>query len=322
MVNGIPVISSETMLLQSSSIVQCLISTLVISIYPENEEVKIRLLDFLHEHFSLTETKHAFFSQFLNISISDFDDQLKKYNIDFSLKTLQSFSLYEGCEYIIRQFQLNDISDAYLFSFMDHVFEFEQQPQATKIKFLEAWESLKEKAAIPSNDGIQGIQLMTIHKAKGLEFPVVLFPFADINIYEGKKDKIWYPLDDGQDNDFDEAPINYKKELADYGKIGSKLYEEHRSKLELDNLNLLYVTLTRAAEQLYIFAEMPTEVKNAQPTNYNQLFGEFLKHQGEWNPSQQIYEFGNPSRSSSSILKAVVKQAAPKFMSCPRKHTI
>lgn len=323
MENGISVISSETLLLHTSSLVQCIIYTLKISIYPENEEVKMMLLDFLHNHLSISESKHVFFNEFLNTTILNFDEQLKKYDIKFSLRTLQSFSLYESCEYIIRQFRLQDNANAYLFSFMDLVFEFEQQPQANKTTFLEAWETQKNKASISSNEGIQAVQLMTIHKAKGLEFPVVLFPFADIQIYEARKDKIWYPLGDDQGYDFDEAPINYKKELANYSEVGSILYEEHRNKLELDNLNLLYVTLTRVVEQLYVYAEIPSEVKNDHPTSYNQLFGEFLKHLGKWNPPQNIYEFGNPLRTSSFNLSPEVKTSIPTFISSsPTEHNL
>ena len=36
---------------------------------------------------------------------------------------------------------------------------------------------------------------MTIHKSKGLEFPVVIFPFADLNIYKELEPKVWFPLD-------------------------------------------------------------------------------------------------------------------------------
>lgn len=321
--HGIPVISSETLLLQSSSLVHFLINTLKISVSPENEEAKMSLLQFLHGHLSVSDPKHTFFTQFLNTSSLDFEEKLKQYNIHFSFKMLQSISLYESCEYIIRQFQLQEHADAYLFSFMDFVFEFEQQPQATKITFLEFWEIQKEKASVPANEGTQAVQLMTIHKAKGLEFPVVLFPFADIKIYETKTDTIWYPLDTDQGYNFDEAPINYKKELTNYSEIGTTLYNDHRFKLELDNLNLLYVTLTRAAEQLYIFTEIPAKISDNAPTTYNQLFGEFLKNIGKWDDTQLSYEFGSPFRGNKILSENVSKQSTPLYIAtAPSSHNL
>ena len=104
----------------------------------------------------------------------------------------------------------------------------------------------------------------------------------------------------GTDFSFDEAPINYKKELADYGEIGETLFTEHQNKLELDNLNLLYVALTRASDQLYIFAEKPAPTVNNIPKSYNQFFGAFLKQSGKWSETQLIYEFGDLMKSTTN----------------------
>lgn len=320
---GIPVISSETLLLQSSSLVQCLIHILELSTYPENNEAKINLLDFLHDHLSISEAKHTFFSAFLNTTVDDFQARLKEYDINFSLRHLQSISLYEGCEYIIRQLHLQDKADAYLFSFMDLIFEFENSPKANKSNFLETWELQKDKLSIPSNEGTDAVQLMTIHKSKGLEFPVVLFPFADIEIYKTKMDTLWYPLDEALGYDFEEAPIHYKNELVGYSEVGAMLYAQHRNTLELDNLNLLYVTLTRAVEELYVFAEMPSTIKDGSPKNYNQLFGEFLKNLGKWDDEQKIYEFGAAGRSLRDRLELKSEQSTPTYITTsPEAHNL
>ncbi len=314
---GVPVISSETLMLKSSTLVQCLVHTLELSTYPENNEAKIYLLDFLHNHLSITESKHTFFSNFLDTTVDSFETQLKKYDLDFSLIHLRSVSLYEGCEYIIRQLRLQDKADAYLFSFMDLIFEFENSPKVNKSNFLETWELQKDKLSIPSNDSVNAVQLMTIHKAKGLEFPVVLFPFADIEIYKTKMDTLWYPLEEKLGYDFEEAPIHYKNELAHYSEVGTMLYTEHRNTLELDNLNLLYVTLTRAIEELHVFAETPSLLKDGNPKNYNQLFGEFLKSSGKWADEQKIYEFGVASKSLGGDSELKSEQSTPLYIATP-----
>ena len=108
---------------------------------------------------------------------------------------------------------------------------------------------------------------------------------------------------------FDEAHIKYTKELSDYSDLGATIYKEHQHKLELDNLNLLYVTLTRAAEELYVFAKKPTATENDKLLTYNQFFSAFLKSQGSWSETKSIYEFGTPAqRDILTVTEAVVQE--------------
>jgi ATP-dependent exoDNAse (exonuclease V) beta subunit len=90
--------------------------------------------------------------------------------------------------------------------------------------------------------------------------------------------------------------------------------------LELDNINLLYVTLTRAIEKLFVFSEMPTEPKDGIPSTYNHLFMEFLKQKGMWNNDQMVYEFGEDMEKISKA-KQVVAQREPIYLSSsPKMH--
>tara|TARA_R110002020_G_scaffold39547_8_gene117417 strand:- start:1240 stop:4398 length:3159 start_codon:yes stop_codon:yes gene_type:complete len=319
MEQGVSVISSETLLLQSSQLVEMLVFSLQLCLQPNNDEVKIQLLDLLHDHLGISEEKHTFFTKFLNISEENFIDNIKKYNVDFTFAEMRSVSLYEAFEYCIEKFKIADVADAYLFGFMDLVYEFGQQPQADKFSFLDYWEIKKDSASIPASEGTNAVQLMTIHKAKGLEFPVVIFPFADIQLFDGKHDKLWYSLEN-EDFNFKETQISYKAEIANYGDLGENMYNDHRSQLQLDNINLLYVTLTRAVEKLYVFSEMPTEPKDGTPSTYNHLFMEFLKQRGMWNDGQTFYEFGKNSEKISKE-KKVISQREPQYLSSnPKKH--
>ena len=320
--NGVTIISSETLLLQHSPVVQFLINCLTVSVFPENEEAKINLLEFLYEHISVSEEKHTFFKSLVKTTLGDFSTYFEKYNIDFSFNEIQSLSLYDSFEYCIRKFKLDDKADAYLFGLMDLVYEFEQQPKASKIAFLDDWDLQKEKSGIPVSESTEGVQLMTIHKAKGLEFPIVLFPYADLNIYTEIEPKSWYPINE-EEFEFDESLVNFNSNVQEYSDIGKEIYQERRNTLELDNLNLLYVTLTRAEVQLYIFSEMPSKIKENKPTSFNQFFGEYLKHKGLWEDGKDIYEIGSPQLLLSGKKEDHIKSINPKFISTsPQDHNL
>ncbi|WP_158548346.1 UvrD-helicase domain-containing protein [Marixanthomonas ophiurae] len=312
MENGISIVSSETLLLQSSPLVQGLMQTLIYSLQPENEEAKINMLDFIHEFLAISEEKHTFFIQFLNESAEEVTQTLQQYEIDFNPNFIHSVSLYEAFEYCIRQFKLEPNADAYLFGFMDLVYEFEQQPLASKTAFLEYWDAKKEKASVAAAETTGAVRLMTIHKAKGLEFPIVIFPFAETDLYKEIEPKTWFKAPENNFG-FEEALINFNSSVAEFGEQGAKIYAERRNTLELDNLNLLYVTLTRAVEQLYIFSEKPSKVKD-QPKNFNQLFVEYLKHEQQWNDGQLLYQFGNKATKKVKKERSITNTVAPTYI--------
>ncbi len=316
---GFSVISSETLLLQHSPVVLFLINCLTLSLSLNNEEVKINFLEFLYDHLSIPEEKHTYFKALEKQEV--FLNYLR-FKLDFTFEEMQLKPLYESFEYGIRKFKLSKNADAYLFGVMDMVFDFSLKPNASKLTFLEEWEAQKEKASIPISEEVNGVQLMTIHKAKGLEFPVVIFPYADIPIYNEIEPKSWFPLNE-EEFGFKESLVNFNSNVQEYGEVGKDIYQERRNTLELDNLNLLYVTFTRAEVQLYVIANKPAEVKNDELKTYNQFFGEFLKYKGLWNDNQMIYEFGSREKYNSSQNTKQQNTISPLFTSTlPEEHDL
>ena len=320
--NKIPVISGETLLLQYSKSVKCIVDTLTLYIHPNNEEIRISLLDFLYGHFNIKIAKDCFFREFINVSSSDFSKKLEKHGIYFSLETLKTLSLYEICEYIIRSFALDKIADAYLFGFVDFVYDFVQKPQADTMAFLQHWENKKQNASIAASEGIDAVQIMTVHKSKGLEFPVVIFPYADVDIYKEIEAKTWFPMDE-EIFGFAEAQINFNSDVSGFGNEGLAIYEARRNTLELDALNILYVTLTRAVDQLYIFTQKPKPIKEGKPNSFNQFFESFLAETNIFDASQMVYEFGRFLQKEISEQKQKAKEVIPAYTSSiPQAHNL
>lgn len=293
--NNINVISSETLLLKHSSSVLFLVHCLYLSLFPSHEEMKIKCLDFLYERSSEFNDKHSYFSYL--IKEVNFVNYLKK-EFNFSFEDIKLKPLFDSVEYILKRFDLEKNSDAYIIGFMDMVFDFSLKPNSSKLTFLEEWEIKKEKASIAISENINGVQQMTIHKSKGLEFPVVIFPYADLDIYKVKDNETWFPLNE-KDLGFKETLINCGiNKIEEFGKEGKIIAQKQKETLELDNFNLLYVTLTRARTQLYIFSGKPSPIKDDLMKTYNQYFYEFLKEKKLLENDKWIYEFGQKLRNS------------------------
>ena len=294
--NGIEIISSETLLLGNSVKVDFIINLLSVIQNPLNKEYKMKLLYFLCDYLKIEIEKHLFFSSFVNLTNLQFFETLRNYQIFFNYSEFIQSPFYESIEYIIRSFKLVSESDSNIQFFLDVVFEFQQKKEVSLNAFLEYWELKNDKLSIVAPEAKNSIRIMTIHKAKGLEFPVVIYPYS-IDIYNQIKPKVWYNYN--QKSDIKSVLINYGNKLKYVGEQGEYLFNERREEVELDNFNLLYVALTRAVEQLYIVSEKNISSKNEENLNHTSgLFINFLKEQKLWDSEQNEYSFGSNKRGN------------------------
>ncbi|MET7028624.1 UvrD-helicase domain-containing protein [Sediminicola luteus] len=285
MKEGIPIISSETLLLNSSPKVQFLIALLHYSIDPNNKEIAFEILYFLSGDKG---PNHNFIASHME-AVGD----LLKNVYDFDAKYLKQHSVYDGLEHAIKQFNLIESSDAYITYLMDTVLEVEQKDGSSPHSFLTYWEKKKDKLSITAPESVNAIQIMTVHKSKGLEFPIVIFPYANEQLYKEIDAKLWIPVDADSFNGFEALLVNKKQEVVEYGEAASALYEEEQHKLELDAFNVLYVALTRAEDALYILTKKDLKSNGDHKTDfYSGLFIHYLKEKGQWDPSKHSYAFG------------------------------
>jgi ATP-dependent exoDNAse (exonuclease V) beta subunit len=173
--------------------------------------------------------------------------------------------------------------------------------QAGIADFLNYWNKNKDKFSIPSPEGKNAIRLMTIHKSKGLEFPVVIMPFADEDYARKPKDKLW--LDAEQETfGLPKVLIDNSSSVENFGKEAATVFQEKKQEELLDNINVLYVALTRAEEQLYVISQYLEPNKEGQyPYNTASFFIEYLIAIQVYNPSILEYEFGNKAKLSEVV---------------------
>ncbi|MDA9277404.1 UvrD-helicase domain-containing protein [Polaribacter sp.] len=297
--NGIAIVSSETLLLSSSSKVNFIINFLQTIQHPQDKEALLDCLYFLHSHYKIQQEKHQFISNFIRLEQQQLFSELNSYGLFFELSKFHQKPFYEKVEEIIRSFQLIQASDAYVQFFLDVVLE--QQRKGTSIQeFLDFWEDKKEKLSIVAPDAKKAVRVMTIHKSKGLEFPVVIFPY-DLNIYKQINPKAW--LDELPEifHGFPELLVDYSKSLSYINDKGLHIFNTRREAQELDNFNLLYVALTRSVEQLYIITAHNVKSDGLENTNfYSGVFIHYLKEKNFWQEGVFEYSFGEKKKVSSS----------------------
>tara|TARA_R110002050_G_scaffold137114_2_gene260558 strand:- start:1260 stop:4397 length:3138 start_codon:yes stop_codon:yes gene_type:complete len=293
---GISIISSETLLIYNSPEVAFINDVLTLLMQPKNNEIKVRVLNYLTSLFNIDD-KHAFFSTHINLSVTKLFKSFETFDVYLTSNSLLKLSLYDLTEAVIRGFDLVKNSNAYVQFYLDVVLDYMQKKGSDIVGFLNYFEKKKDNLSVVSPVGQNAVQIMTIHKSKGLEFPIVIFPYADLDIYSEKEPKEWMSLDSEKYAGFSHTLLNFNKDFQNFGNEGLQIYNKHRSEQELDNINLLYVTLTRAIEQLYVISKKEPTIKgDVTNKRFSGLFINYLSHLGLWNDSKSIYSLGNFKR--------------------------
>jgi ATP-dependent exoDNAse (exonuclease V) beta subunit len=247
---GIPVISSDSLLLKNCSEVVFITDVLAFLNDPHNAIRASSILCYLSDAQLISgKTKDEFLILLNKGSIKyNLINLLKEEGIKLDVDKFVTLPLLECCIEIISIFSLTKNKN-YLQFFLDEIIAYTAYNSNSINAFLEAWIKTGEKASLKIPEGSEAVRIMTIHKSKGLEFPVVIIPFCNWKI--DKSDYLWLDAED-------ELPmviLNMNKDLA-HTKYSKDMEREQQNQL-LDNINVLYVAFTRAADHLHIVTKEP-----------------------------------------------------------------
>jgi ATP-dependent exoDNAse (exonuclease V) beta subunit len=142
----------------------------------------------------------------------------------------------------------------YLLAFQDVVSQWSKYGETGLEAFLQYWDTEGVKKALPGGANTNAVEVITIHKAKGLAFTVVLMPYLDWELTPAgfKAPNIWVNTSGTPYNNIPLVPVRYNATLA-HSAFAYEYFEEQMFSV-MDNLNVLYVAFTRARHRIYAWA--------------------------------------------------------------------
>ncbi|MEQ8879889.1 MAG: UvrD-helicase domain-containing protein [Cyclobacteriaceae bacterium] len=293
------VVSSEALYLTSSHLVRFIVSLIE---WMNDESNTIVLSQWLYEYRHYIKGDSDAGSQ--SALFADIQGWKQKVPAEFVRQKnyLKTLPLYELVENIIRIFGLDKQVEefTYLQGFQDAVLDYTKNERGDIPSFLEWWEEVRKDRAIQIADENNAIKILTIHKAKGLEFPVVIIPFLSwLMDNEYNKDNIlWVKGGDREPfNQLPTIPLKYTTKLI-HTYWAAEFYDE-RLKAFIDSLNLLYVAFTRPIDVLWVRGlkpRNPDKLKTVGELVYSQLG----KLDG-WNEEKYQLHWGEMKRQEAPV---------------------
>lgn len=202
----------------------------------------------------------------------------ERYSIQLKQDNFPRFNLYNFIEYYINEFSVENKETDFLLNFLEMLFNFTQNAGASTKEFLKYWDEEASSYTIQASENIDAIQIMTIHKSKGLEFPIVFIPMMNKN--RDSEFTNWF--DTNENETLKSVNINqFSKNLEAYDEEILFFNTKNAYKNLIDRLCLQYVATTRPVEQLFFYLQKPNKTSN------NLELLEFLQTK---NP-EQAYEF-------------------------------
>ena len=159
---------------------------------------KTHFLEFLLKNEIISQNKisnHEFININSKLNNKDFTKMINSFGFDYDLDVFKNINLYEIIESIVRVFDLQSEPNLYINFFLDLVYDFGNSNSSSVLDFISFWNQKKDSNSVILPDGVNAVELMSIHKSKGLQFEVVIFPFANWKDDLGK-DRVWFDVSD------------------------------------------------------------------------------------------------------------------------------
>jgi ATP-dependent helicase/nuclease subunit A len=315
------IISRDSLLLKNSPIVRLLVAFMRVVNQPDNRLAKSETAYLFYQtilgQVPDNEANNLIANAVDSTQTGDYYGLFALHGFVLNPASLNKAGIYELTEKIIHTFALFKRTDrkSYLFRFLDVVLNYSLKESNHLQDFLKFWDEKKDSSAlsVKSPSEQDAITITTVHRSKGLEYPVVIIPYAQWSYKPNAYSEVWSDLESLDYEEFiyeteDRAVKLNASPIKLNDKLGmTDLKEQYDSEMQatfLENLNMLYVAFTRATDKLFILSQKSHYKK---PQGVGELIRDFLESEGNYDIENNIYEINR----GSFIKKIKPKEETP-----------
>ena len=247
------VLTSDSLTIEASDITEFIIAVLRLTVDIKND------------------IERGVYNRFLGCGLDHMFDEEEQHLLTY----LAHLSPMEAFEAIVAHFKLDSHKEyiAYLQAMHEQVISFTTSRNADIQRYLKWWDEKGRNETISVEMTDDTIEITTIHKSKGLERPVVIIPYTqwDISPRAILRPVVWAKATD-RDSDASavgEFPVIYGGTMQD--SLFSEEYYREMVMNHVDAVNLLYVALTRASEELYLYLPSRLNTKSGSGDNISTI---------------------------------------------------
>ena len=251
-------------------------------------------------------------------SLKDFtlNDLLLHFN-EIDLKFYFSLGIMEKINYLIHALKI-DVLNPYIDKLLEITWDFFYQKAPTMYDVLKMWEEKEMKISVDIGSQ-NAVRIITMHKSKGLEFPVVIIPFGSWkNTNSHNQSYVW--LNHEIEKDLGLSNFIAPMSRTSLSRLKSeKVFEKEMELSFLDNINLYYVAFTRAINQLYVCMNPSKSLVNVSDYVFNFIINHdsYSENTNQLVVGDQNYKYIEEKESSEGVISAQFVDIIPSEASRP-----
>lgn len=252
MEQNIAVLSGEALMIANNNAVQLIINSLKILVGIDKQTALYKAnVVALYHRLHQKEISPTAYLGLTGKSLTDLATLLPKSLCENWQNWLQ-LPLIELVENLVEAYQISKLKQhlPYLLAFRDLIANATRMGEKGIVNFLTWWDEDGVKKSLPSPDEADAVQIITIHKSKGLAFRAVFVPFCNWDLKTKANSIFWVSANDTVYKELGGIPLKFEEQLSNSSV--AKAYYKELLDSNLDALNMLYVATTRSKDYLYL----------------------------------------------------------------------